>query len=82
MKTCRLIEYADDPTKLVAVIKKRLKAIDRSLNELCQPETSGVEWSTVWRWETQGAKPNVATVIKLDLQLKRWEAAFRKSRKN
>lgn len=79
MKSCRLLELADKPKKLVSVLKKRLAAIDRSVNELCA--ATNVRWSTIWRWEEQGAKPNVSTLIKLDIQLKQWEAAYRRKKR-
>jgi len=69
MKSDHLLLYSDNMVKLRAVIKKRLKAIGRSQNELC--EATGVSGSTIARWDE--STPNISTLRRLEVQLSTWE---------
>lgn len=69
MKAEHLLLYSDNLVKLREVIKKRLKAIGKSQNELCI--ATGVSGSTLARW--LGSLPNTATLLKLEEQLAAWE---------
>jgi hypothetical protein len=66
----KLLNFSGDARKLRAELKRRLKNVDRSLNDLCR--STAVNISTVWRWG-KGSKPNVSTINKLEIQLMKWE---------
>ena len=69
MREENLILHSANTEKLREVIKKRLKAVGKSQNELCI--ATGVSGSTLARWLS--SSPNTATLLRLESQLAAWE---------
>lgn len=66
----QLVDLLEDGEALYADIKRRCKAVKKSVRQLCK--ASKVSESTLWRIR-KGSKPQPDTLTKLQNTLREWE---------
>lgn len=66
-----LFAYAHDGKLFYKAVMKRLAKIHVSLNHLCHE--SGIDFTTAWRWNSAGSKPDSATVSAIEDALRKLE---------
>ena len=58
-------------TDIIADLKRRAAEAGADFPKLCLK--SGIDYSTVWRWETGRSKPRMGMLDKIDRELRKLE---------